>query len=212
MKRLRHTLPLPKNVSSGLERRTIANDQLIGMWLWPLGPLESDSIMGVEVSSILSPPGVLWLVVGSDKYGGQHLVDHRPIPDTSALGPGVPQGKHVAAIQWLSSMLDAFSPVYLGAQPATNRDKSVDYFGVGFFGRYSAPEDAWIKGEIGSYYLYFAVGDGKFAKIVSSKDGMIITATIGDESLDRSQGLVWQPLGHCKRDNISNAWRMPGEL
>lgn len=199
MRRLRNTGSLPQNVAQGLVKRAIAPGTLIGMWLWPLGPMTSQTTWGIEVGSKLKNPGVLWLVTGTDKFGGNHLVDHRPIPATAAFPTGVAARDNAGAIQWMTGMLDTLHPTLLGAASASQ-------FRVNFDGRYDEPDDVYIDGEVDSYYLYFALGDAKFAKIVTSTDGMIITATVGDQALDKSQGIVWEPLGHAAIANRDKAW------
>lgn len=202
MRRLRHTENLPENVASGLHRRGIARDTLRGMWLWPLGPMTSQKVDTVEVSSLLKNPGVLWLVTGTEDFGGNHLVDHRKIPKTVAFPVKIPVGNHEGAIGWMTNMLDTLHPIFLGAGPPRAEKK----FKVEFEGRYSDPDSVTIYGAVSSYYLYFSVGGGKFAKIVTSTDGMIITATVNDTELDKGQGIVWEPLGKAEITNRDKAW------
>lgn len=200
MRRLLNNGNLPQNVAKGLEKRGLLPTTLLGMWLWPLGPMTSEATWGrAEVSSKLSNPGVLWLVTGDQRFGGNHLVDHRPIPATSVFPNGVPERDNDGAIEWMNTLLDTLHPTVLGAAPK-------DKFRVNFDGRYSEPDEVYIDGVVDSYYLYFPLGDGKWAKIVTSTDGMIITATVGDQTLDKGQGIVWEPLGHARIDNRDKAW------
>lgn len=199
MRKLNNTGTLPPTVAQGLVKRRIAPATLLGMWLWPLGPMTSQTTWGIEVGSKLKNPGVLWLVAGSDKFGANHLVDHRPIPATALFPTSVAEKDNRGATKWITGLLDNLHPTLLGAASDAK-------FRVNFDGRYDEPDDVYIDGEVDSYYLYFAVGEGKFAKVVTSTDGMIITATVGDQELDKSQGIVWEPLGHAKIDNRDKAW------
>lgn len=200
MRRLRNNGELPQNVARGLRRRSLGPETLMGMWLWPLGPMTSESAWGIKVSSKLANPGVLWLVSGNEKFGGNHLVDHRPIPSTEAFPGCVCLGEHDRAIQWMTRLLDTLHPTLLGAAP------SEYLFRANFDGRHSEPDDVYIDGDVESYYLYFPVGGGKLAQIVTSTDGMIITAKVGIEKFDKGQGIVWEPLGHAKIDNRDKTW------